>query len=422
VRQFIKDRPVFAWALYDWANSAFATTVMAGFFPVFFQKFWSTGVASTVTTSRLGYANAAAGLVIALLAPILGAIGDRGGRRKQFLMAWTLLGVGATFALYFVAQGQWFAAAVLFVLATMGFNGGIVFNDSLLLDVAKPADLDRVSAFGYSLGYLGGGLLFLINVIMVSKPAWFGLADASEAVRISFVTVAVWWLVFTIPLMRVVQEQQRGPHLGFAAALRVGFRELGATITHVRQYRTIVMFLLAYWFYIDGVNTIIKMAVNYGVSLGLDTNSLLTALLVTQFVGFPAALFFGYLGDRIGPKRGILIGLVVYAGITVYAYFLDSVGEFYALAVTVGLVQGGVQSLSRSYFGRLVPPGKSAEFFGLYNMVGKFGTVIGPLLVGGVAWATGNSRLSILSLAVLFVAGGLLLLRVREPEVHAGRV
>jgi UMF1 family MFS transporter len=412
MREFIKNRPVFAWALYDWANSAFATTVMAGFFPVFFQKFWSTGVASTATTSRLGYANAAAGLVIALLAPVLGAIGDRGGRRKQFLMAWTLLGVGATFALYFVAQGQWFPAATLFVLATMGFNGGIVFNDSLLLDVAKPADLDRVSAFGYALGYLGGGLLFLINVLMVSKPAWFGLADATQAVQVSFITVAIWWLVFTIPLMRVVQEQQRGPHLPFTDAIRVGFRELGATIAHVRQYRTIVLFLLAYWFYIDGVNTIIKMAVNYGVSLGLDTNSLLAALLVTQFVGFPAALFFGYLGDRIGPKRGILIGLVVYAGITVYAYFLDSVGEFFALAVTVGLVQGGVQSLSRSLFGRLVPEGKNAEFFGFYNMMGKFATVLGPLLIAIVASATHNERASIISLVLLFLVGGVLLWRV----------
>jgi len=412
MREFFKNKPVFAWALYDWANSAFATTVMAGFFPVFFQKFWSTGVASTVTTSRLGYANAAAGLVIALLAPVLGAIGDRGGRRKQFLMAWTLLGVAATFSLYFVAQGQWFPAALLFVLGTMGFNGGVVFNDSLLLDVAKPADFDRVSAFGYALGYLGGGLLFLVNVLMVSKPAWFGLADASEAVRVSFITVAVWWLVFTIPLMRIVKEGQRGPHLGFVDATRVGFRELAATISHVRQYRTIVLFLLAYWFYIDGVNTIIKMAVNYGVSLGLDSNSLLAALLLTQFVGFPAALFFGYLGDRIGPKRGILIGLVVYAGITVYAYFLDSVGEFFALAVTVGLVQGGVQSLSRSLFGRLVPEGKNAEFFGFYNMMGKFATVLGPLLIAIVAGLTHNERASIISLVLLFVVGGVLLWRV----------
>jgi len=412
MKEFLKDKPVFAWALYDWANSAFATTVMAGFFPVFFQKFWSTGVDSTVTTQRLGYANAVAGLVIAVLAPVLGAIGDRGGRRKQFLMAWTLLGVGATGALYFIGQGEWMPAALLFVLGTMGFNGGIVFNDSLLLDVAKPADLDRVSAFGYSLGYLGGGLLFLINVLMVSKPSWFGLADATQAVQVSFLTVAVWWLLFTIPLMRVVQERERGPHLSFADAIRVGFRELGATIAHVRQYRTIVMFLLAYWFYIDGVNTIIKMAVNYGVSLGLDSNSLLAALLVTQFVGFPAALFFGYLGDRIGPRRGILIGLVVYAGITVYAYFLDSVAEFFVLAVTVGLVQGGVQSLSRSLFGRLVPEGKNAEFFGFYNMMGKFATVLGPLLIAVVAGFTHNERASIISLVLLFVVGGVLLWRV----------
>jgi UMF1 family MFS transporter len=383
---------------------------------VFFQKFWSTGVASTETTSRLGYANAAAGLVIALLAPVLGAIGDRGGRRKQFLFAWTLLGVGATGALYFVGKGDWLSAAVLFVLGTMGFNGGIVFSDSLLLDVAEPQDFDRVSAFGYSLGYLGGGLLFLVNVLMVQHPDWFGLADASQAVRVAFLTVAVWWLVFTIPLMRSVRERQSGPHLGFFDATSVGFRELGATITHLRQYRTVVLFLLAYWFYIDGVNTIIKMAVNYGVSLGLPTGSLLTALLITQFVGFPAALFFGYLGDRIGAKRGILIGLLVYAGITVYAYFLDTVAEFYALAVTVGLVQGGVQSLSRSLFGRLVPEGKNAEFFGFYNMMGKFATVLGPLLIAIVASTTHNERTSIISLVLLFVIGGVLLLRVRIDQ------
>jgi UMF1 family MFS transporter len=419
VRDLIKNRPVFSWALYDWANSAFATTVMAGFFPVFFQKFWSTDVAPIDTTSRLGYANAVAGLAIAVLAPILGAIGDRGGRRKQFLLAWTVLGVGATGALYFVAQGEWFPATLLFVLGTMGFNGGIVFNDSLLLDVAGPGELDRVSAFGYSLGYLGGGVLFLINVMMVSKPAWFGLADAGQAVRMSFVTVAAWWLVFTIPLMRNVRESQRGPHLGFLDATRTGFRELATTIGKVRQYRTIVMFLLAYWFYIDGVNTIIKMAVNYGVSLGLDTNALLTALLVTQFVGFPAALFFGWLGDRIGPKRGILIGLLVYAGITVYAYFLDSEIEFYAMAVVVGLVQGGVQSLSRSLFGRLVPEGKNAEFFGFFNMMGKFATVLGPLLIAIVAGVTRDERASIISLVALFVIGGFLLLRVPVDRKQA---
>jgi UMF1 family MFS transporter len=413
VRQFIRNRPVLSWAFYDWANSAFATTVMAGFFPVFFQKFWSVDVSPTETTSRLGFGSAIAGAVIAVLAPILGAIADRGGRRKQFMFAWTLLGVAATAGLYLAAQGQWIAALVLFVLGTIGFNGGVVFNDSLLLDVAEPGDFDRVSAFGYALGYLGGGLLFLLNVLMVQKPALFGLRDAGQAVQVSFLSVAAWWLLFTIPVMRGVREQQRGTHLGIVAAIRVGFRELGNTIAHVRQYRVVVMFLFAYWFYIDGVNTIIKMAVDYGTALGLDTGALLTALLVTQFVGFPAALLFGWLGNRIGPKRAILIGLVVYCAITVYAYFLDSEREFFALAVAVGLVQGGVQSLSRSLFGRLVPEGKSAEFFGFYNMMGKFATVLGPLLIAIVAALTHNQRASIISLVLLFVVGGALLWRVR---------
>jgi UMF1 family MFS transporter len=415
MREFIKNRPVFSWALYDWANSAFATTVMAGFFPVFFQKFWSVDVTPTETTSRLGYGSALAGLVIALLAPVLGAIADRGGRRKQFMFAWTLLGVAATGALYLVGQGEWFWALALFVLGTIGFNGGVVFNDSLLLDVAKPHEVDRVSAFGYSLGYLGGGVLFLLNVVMVTKPASFGLQDSAQAVQMSFVTVAIWWLLFTIPVMRNVREQERGPHLSFGAAIGKGFRELGDTIAHLRQYRVMLTFLVAYWFYIDGVNTIIKMAVNYGTALGLETSSLLTALLVTQFVGFPSALLFGWLGDRIGARRGILIGLVVYVAITVYAYFLDSEAEFFALAVAVGFVQGGVQSLSRSLFSRLVPEGKNAEFFGFYNMMGKFATVLGPLLIAVVAAATHNERASIVSLVLLFLVGGALLWRVRLP-------
>ena len=413
MRALLKNRPILAWAFYDWANSAFATTVMAGFFPVFFRDFWSIDGSRTDTTTRLGFGNAIAGVVIALLAPILGAIADRGGRRKQFMFSWTLLGVVATGGLYFAAHGQWLFALAMFVVATIGFNGGIVFNDSLLPDVARPAEFDRVSALGYSLGYLGGGLLFLLNVVMLLKPELFGLADKVQAVRWSFITVAVWWLLFTIPVMRWVREEERGPHLKFSAAIGVGFRELGNTITHVRQYRTIVMFLLAYWFYIDGVNTIIKMAVDYGAALGLDTGKLLTALLVTQFVGFPAALLFGWLGDRIGARRGILIGIVAYVGITIYAYFLDTEREFFALAVAVGLVQGGVQSLSRSLYGRMIPEGKNAEFFGFYNMMGKFATVLGPALIAIVAALTDNQRASIVSLVLLFVIGGVLLWRVK---------
>lgn len=412
--KWLARRPALAWALYDWGNSAFATTVMAGFFPVFFSQYWSHGADTELTTARLGYANAAAGLVIALLAPFLGAIADRGGRRKQMLLAFTLLGSAATFALFFLAQGQWLAAAALFALGTVGFNGGVVFNDSLLLDVAEPAQYDRVSSFGYALGYLGGGLLFAVNVAMVVKPALFGLPDAAAAVRWSFVTVAAWWLVFTLPLMLYVREHAATrPPLG--SVFLDGLRELAGTARAVARQPMVWQFLLAYWLYIDGVNTIIKMAVNYGLSVGLAANDLLGALLLTQFVGFPAALLFGRLGEQVGARAGVLVGLAVYAGITVWALFLDSALEFYLMAATLGLVQGGVQSLSRALFGRMVPEGKSAEYYGFYNMVGKFGTVLGPALMGALALAADSTRVSILALLVLFVAGGALLLRVRTP-------
>lgn len=412
--KFLARRPVLSWALYDWGNSAFATTVMAGFFPVFFSQYWSAGADTELTTARLGYANAAAGLVIALLAPFLGALADRGGRRKRMLLGFTLLGAMTTFALFFLAQGQWLAAAVLFALGTIGFNGGVVFNDALLLDVSRPADYDRVSSFGYALGYLGGGVLFAVNVLMVTRPALFGLPDAAAAVRWAFVSVAVWWLLFSLPLLLYVREQP--PRAGVpGSAFMAGWRELRATAGEVLKVPALWQFLLAYWLYIDGVNTVIKMAVNYGLSLGLEASDLLGALLLTQFVGFPAALLFGWLGKRIGARTGVLVGLVVYAGITIWAYFLDSGREFYLMAATLGLVQGGVQSLSRSMFGRLVPEGKSAEYFGFYNMVGKFGTVLGPALMGAVALAADSTRASILALLLLFVGGGVLLWRVRSP-------
>jgi UMF1 family MFS transporter len=420
LKAWLAARPALSWALYDWANSAFATTVMAGFFPAFFRQFWSTGVDSAVTTFRLGMVNAVAGLTIALLAPLLGAVADRGSHRKRMLLAFSLLGAGATFALFFVSQGQWLAAALLFFMGTIGFSGGVVFSDALLLDVAKPADYDRVSALGYALGYLGGGVLFAINVLMVSQPEWFGLADKAAAVRWSFVTVAVWWVLFMLPLMLFVKEQPAA-RVATGGSLAAGWRELQRTAREVRKSPELLQFLLAYWLYIDGVNTIIKMAVDYGLSLGITDSYLLGALLLTQFVAFPASLAFGWLGKRIGARAGVLLGLAVYVAITVWAYFLDSAVEFFLMAATIGLVQGGVQSLSRSMYGRLVPEGKSAEYFGFYNMVGKFGTVIGPALMGGVALLTHSTRFSILALLLLFVGGGLLLSRVRSGATgHAG--
>lgn len=414
MRAWLAARPALSWALYDWANSAFATTVMAGFFPTFFRQYWSSGSDSSVTTFRLGMANAAAGLLIAMLAPWLGAIADRGGHRKRMLLVFTLLGVLTTLALFFVAKGEWLTATVLFTLGTLGFNGGVVFCDALLLDVAKPADYDRVSAQGYALGYLGGGLLFAVNVLMVVKPQWFGLADAAAAVRWSFVTVAVWWLVFTLPTMAYVREAPAQGSGGMAAAMSAAWGELMHTARKVARQPMLLQFLLAYWLYIDGVNTVVKMAVDYGLAVGIASTHLLGALLLTQFVAFPAALAYGRLGEKVGARVAVLSGLVVYALLTVWAYYLSSALEFYLMATVLGLVQGGVQSLSRSMYGRLVPEGKSAEYFGFYNMVGKFGTVLGPALMGALALITDSTRVSILALLMLFVGGGALLWRVRD--------
>jgi UMF1 family MFS transporter len=415
VRSVLLRRPVIAWALCDWANSAFATTVMAGFFPLYFKQFWNAGVPATQSTFRLGLASGVASAIIAVAAPLVGAIADKGSARIKLLCLFTVLGAAMTVGMYWVAKGDWIMASALYVVASLGFWHGNQFYDSLLTDVSEERDYDLVSAYGYSLGYLGGGLLFLVNVLMVTKPAMFGIADASEGVRLSFITVGVWWVVFTIPVMLFVKESSAHAALPFGAAIRAGARELLGTIRHLRGDRTLLLFLLAYWFYIDGVNTIIKMAVDYGLSLGLATDSLIKALLITQFVGFPAALVFGWLGKRIGPRAGLFIGIAVYTGTAMYAYFLDSEREFYALAVVIGLVQGGVQSLSRSLFGRLVPAGKSGEFFGFYNLMGKAAAILGPILIGTVALFTADSRLAIVSVSILFVIGAAFLSRVRVP-------
>ncbi len=403
--------------MYDWANSAFATTVMSGFFPVFFKQFWSAGTAVADSTARLGLANSLASVVVALLAPILGSIADRGGTRKRFLLFFTLLGAVTSAGLALVRQGGWEGAAFLYVLAGIGFAGGVMFNDALIVDVSDERSVDFVSALGYSLGYLGGGILFAVNVWMTLSPGTFGLADAAQAVRVSFVSVGLWWAVFSIPLFLWVREKPAAEEgAGWRRAVTGGFRQLAGTLRDASRYRQLFLFLGGYWLYIDGVDTIIRMAVDYGLSIGLDAGALVKALLITQFVGFPSALIFGRVGERIGAKRAVLLGLAVYLGVTGWGYFMDTAAEFYALAVIIGLVQGGVQSLSRSFYSRLVPPGKSAEFFGLYNVMGKFATIFGPALMAAVVGLTRNPRLSILSVGILFVAGGALFSLVDEEE------
>ena len=405
-------RSTYAWAFYDWANSAFATTVMAGFFPLFFKQYWNAGVTDTVSTFRLGMANSIASLIVVLGAPLLGAIADHMDKRKGFLLLFSALGVVMTGALYFVAAGDWQLAALCYVLAVLGFSGGNLFYDALLVFVARPTQLDRVSALGFALGYLGGGVLFAVNVLMVLHPDWFGLADKSAAVRVSFLTVAVWWAVFSIPILVSVHEARTPQPTRLGAALRQGFSQLRHTLREIGRLPQTFLFLLAYWLYIDGVDTIIRMAVDYGLSLGFPSNSLIIALLITQFVGFPAAIAFGRLGERIGARTGILIALAVYVAVTTWGAFMNQVWEFYMLAVVIGLVQGGVQSLSRSLYARLIPAGRSAEFFGFYNMLGKFAAVLGPILMGWVGVMTGSPRLGILSVLVLFVLGALLLFKV----------
>ncbi len=416
--QHILNRKVFSWALYDWANSAFATAVLAGFFPVFFKEYWSGNVPATESTFQLGLANSLASAIIVLLAPVLGAIADVGGLRKRLLLVFALIGICMTSGLYFVAEGQASLALLCFVLATIGFSGSIVFYDALIVSVTEEQHYDVVSAFGYALGYLGGGLLFAATVAMTLWPQVFGLANVTVAVQVSFLCVAVWWLVFSIPLLMFVTEQKQQGRANTFAVIKGGFRQLLATFHKVRRLRFVFMFLLAYWLYIDGVDTIVRMAVDYGMALGFSADNLITALLITQFVGFPAAIIFGYVGKRVGAKTAILYGIGVYFAVTLYAYRMDSIAEFYVLAIVIGLVQGGVQALSRSLYARLIPPDKSAEFFGFYNMLGKFAAILGPLMVGVVGMVSDSSRLAILSISVLFILGGILLYFV---DVEAGQ-
>jgi UMF1 family MFS transporter len=408
-------RAIWSWAFIDWANSAFAIIVMTAFFPILFKKFWcaAPGLTAEKSTAMLGFANSGASLVMALLAPLLGACADQGNSKKRFLLGFTLLGCAATAALPLVAQGHYLLAAALYALAAVGFSGNNMFSDSLLTDVAAPSAYNRVSALGYGLGYIGSGLLFVFCSLMVKSPERFGFGDALAATKAAFWLTAGWWTLFTLPCLLWVREAPSPPPSAGGSLMTRGFRQLLATFRDLRSDRRLLVFLGAYILYIDGVNTIIKMATDFGLSVGLREGDLLLALIVTQFVGFPSALAFGRLGERIGARRGILIGIAVYIGVCLFATTLKSSTGFFAMAVVIGLVQGGVQSLSRSYFASLIPADRSGEFFGFYNMVGKFSAILGPTLMGTAALVL-DSRASILSLLLLFGGGGWLLTRVSD--------
>ena len=434
-----EKKAVWGWAMYDWANSAFATTVMAGFFPIFFKQYWSYGVDVNVSTAQLGFGNSIASLLVALMAPILGAIADKGSARKKFLIFFAYLGVLMTACLFLVGKGEWAWAIFVYAMGIVGFSGANVFYDSLLPTVADKDNVDYISGLGFAMGYLGGGLLFLINVLMTLMPEKFGLADSAEAVRYSFISVAIWWGLFTIfTILWVPEEKTAGASREGRNFIADGFRQIIGTFKKVRHLKTIFLFLLAYWFYIDGVDTIIRMAVDYGMSIGFASNDLIIALLVVQFVGFPSALVFGKLGQKWGVRKAIYLAIGIYMFIVVWGTMMTVKQEFYILAIMIGLVQGGIQALSRSYYSRLIPREQSAEYYGFYNMLGKFAAIVGPALMGVVGLIARRllmpptptpgqiehvgqlaSRWSIASVLILFLIGAILFYFVDEEKGKA---
>ena len=434
-----RKKAILGWALYDWGNSAFATTVMAGFFPIFFKQYWSYGADVNMSTAQLGLGNALASLLVAIMAPVLGAIADKGGVRKKLLIFFAYLGVLMTAALFVVQKGAWAWAIFIYAMGSIGFAGANVFYDSLLPGITDKKNIDFVSAFGFSMGYLGGGLLFLINVLMTLMPDKFGLPDAGMAVRLSFVSVAVWWGFFTIfTILWVPEDRESVQSKKTLEIIASGFRQFFGTLKKIRHLKTVLTFLLAYWFYIDGVDTIIKMAVDYGMSIGFQPNDLIKALLITQFVGFPAALLFGKLGQKWGVRKSIYLAIGIYICVTIWGTLMTEKYEFYILAIVIGLVQGGIQALSRSYYSRLIPKSMAAEFYGFYNMLGKFAAILGPMLMGIVGLfarrllmppaptleqiatvGQSASRWGIGSILLLFIAGAILFYLVDEDKGRA---
>ena len=411
------NKSAWSWALYDWANSAFATTVMAGFFPLFFKSYWASNLSDAESTFAIGSVNSLVGLLIAFSAPVLGALADAGDSKRKFLFSFAFLGIIATGYLFFIPESSWKLAVVFYGIGVIGFSGGNIFYDSLLVTVSKEKERNRVSALGFSLGYLGGGILFLLNVAMFLYPNWFGLENQIEAVVWSFLSVAVWWLIFSLPIYLNVKEPvQNASKKQINTVIADAFENLLNTAKSIKKFKSAVIFLLAYFLYMDGVDTIIRMATSYGSDIGLSATSMIQALLLTQFIGFPATLVFGYYADRFGYKYSLSFAIIVYIIVVLFSSQMDTALEFYIVASVVGLVQGGVQAISRSFFSTLIPENKAAEFFGFYNFIGKSSVFLGPFMVSGIALITGSPSYGILSLLILFIPGLILLWLVPEKN------
>lgn len=397
--------------MYDWANSAFATTVLSAVLPVYFSKVLASNLSPQQATVYWSYIISIALLITAILAPIVGAISDHTNKKKFFLKICIIVGVFFTSLLYFVKTGDWAIAGVFFIIANIGYALSLIFYDSLLRFVAKKDQMDRVSTFGYALGYMGGGILLGINLLMFNL-----FDDSSFAARLSFLSVAIWWAVFSIPVLVNVSEPNIDVKTDSKNYIVESCKRLFTTYREIRHYRQLFVFLIAFWIYNDGIGTIIKLAAIYGSELGLSATSLIGALLVTQFVGIPFSILFGKLSGSISAKKCIYIGLFVYILISIGAFFITNAYHFWILAIMVGTVQGGTQALSRSLFASMVPDSKAAEFFGFYGMSSKFAGIAGPLIFAAISQIFGSSRLSVLSLVVFFVAGFIVLTFVDEKQ------
>ena len=406
--------------MYDWANSAFWTTVVVAVFPPFFSDYAAAGLEPVDATARFAWATTIGAAITALLGPILGAVADVRAMKKRLLGVFVAFGVTATLLMGLIEQGDWLLAAVLFVAANVGVGGSLVFYDSLLPHIAAPDEMDRVSTTGYAVGFFGGGLLLLVNLAWILSPAKFGLSGTVAAIKLSLVSVGVWWLLFSLPLFLRVPEppvRLEPDETGRDPVVRTAFVHVWETFHELRGYRNAFLMLLAFLLYNDGIQTIIRMSSIYGAEIGIDRNAQIAAFVLVQFVGVPCSYLFGSVAARTGAKPALFGGLAIYTATSMLGYFMTSTWQFFVLAFLVGLVQGGTQALSRSLFARMIPKYKSSQFFGFYSVFEKFAGIFGPALFAASVTLFGSSRAAVLSVIVFFVLGAMVLTRV---DVAAG--
>jgi UMF1 family MFS transporter len=401
-----------SWILYDWANSVYSMVITVGIFPIFFKTYIAESMDDQTSTYYWGMANTVAALVMAVMAPILGALADRKGNKMRLFLVFFVMGVMSTLALVTVSQGQWLYALIIYGISSVGFYGAVIFYDSLIVDVSEEKNRDWISALGFGWGYIGGTIPFLVGIGLILLAEPIGFDSALWPTRIAFLITVIWWVGFSIPLLRNVRQ------VHFVESdeplLAESFGRLWGTLMQASKHRNIFIFLIAFFLYIDGVHTVIKMSTSFAIDIGLTQTATIGALVWVQVVAFPSALIYGKLAKRYGAKLLLYIGVATYVVVTICAFFTDQAWQFFVMATLIGSAQGGVQSLSRSLFSRLIPKENAAEFFGFYDIFGKFATVIGPFMVGVVAIQTGDTRNGVLSLIILFVLGGGLLTMVHE--------